>query len=126
MFLFSTVIFASNTKTETSSIESRGLLFENTTVGESNGHYVSTEFATPSKKSNNINVYFDNKGASSVTVTLEKKGLFGSWSEVDSFTAEMGKKPYKEMLGASKSTYRIKVDSSSGAEIKGHLRAKQL
>lgn len=101
-------------------------MFENTSVGESDGHYVSTEFATPSGNSNNINVYFNNKGTYSVTVTLQKKGLFGSWSDVDYFTAAAGKNPYKEMPGASKTTYRIKVDSSGGAAIKGHLRANQL
>lgn len=120
MLAFTSTVFASDykIKNEKNFVSPRALLFENKDVGESDGHYVSTEFATPSSNSNN-------KGTSSVTVTLEKKGFFGGWSEVGSFTAA-GKDPYEEMTGDSKTTYRIKVDSSSGARIKGHLRANQL
>ncbi|WP_449241537.1 M56 family metallopeptidase [Desulfoscipio gibsoniae] len=101
------------------------LLYENEKVFGPDGHFVTTEFSTPSTNSNNINVCFHNKGTSSVTVTLEKKGLLG-WSKVDSFTVKAGKNPYKEMDGASKTTYRIKIDTSTGADIEGHLRANQL
>lgn len=102
------------------------LLYENTNVFGPDGNFVTTEFATPSTNSNNINVYFYNKGTSIVTVTLEKKGFFGGWSKVGSFTVAAGKELYKEMAGASGTTYRIKIDTSTGADIKGHLRARQL
>ena len=123
MFAFTSIAFAN--EGEIDSVGPQALLYENTTVGASDGHFVSSEFGTPSSNSNDINVYFDNKGTSSVTVTLEKKGLFG-WSKVDSFNAAAGTNPFKRMTGASKTTYRIKVDSSTGAAIKGHLRANQL
>ncbi|RKD27076.1 hypothetical protein BEP19_00440 [Ammoniphilus oxalaticus] len=102
------------------------LLYDNSDAGATDGHYVSTEFATPSSNSNNINVWFDNKGASSVTVTFQKKGFFGTWSNVGSFAVNAGKADFRQMAGASGTTYRIKVDSSIGSPIKGHLKANQL
>ena len=60
MFGFSLVIFVGNQKTKTSSIRPQALLYENTDVGESDGHYVSSEFATLKSKeidfSNKLNI----------------------------------------------------------------------
>ena len=126
IFLMLVFLFILTGGCETSSIKQEVLLYENTNVGESDGHYVSPDFATPSTNSTNIKVYFDNQGDSNVTVTLEKKGLLESWTKVDAFIVEAGEKLEQKMEGASKTTYRMKVDSSIGAKIKGHLKAERL
>lgn len=103
---------------------SRALLYNTEKFSGPDGHGISTSFATPSDNSNNINVYF--KGTSGVTVTLQKKGLLGTWSTVDSFIPTAANNYFKEMTGAKGTTYRLKVDISTGANISGHLRANQL
>lgn len=99
------------------------LLFEETKVSDSDGHYISTEFATPN--SNKINVYFKNTGTATVKVTFEKKGVLGSWSSVGSFSVSAGSEDFSSFTG-DKATYRVKLDCSSGARITGHVRANQL
>lgn len=112
-----------NTDFTNPSISSHSVLFEEPTVSDSDGHYVTTEFATPSGDSSNINVYF--KGSpSDAVVTLQKKGLFGNWSDVGSFTPNSSDNYSKEMTGKASTTYRTKIDSNSGAKILGHLRVK--
>lgn len=95
-------------------------------ITTTNPPYVSNEFATPANNSNNMNVWFRNNTNTPVTVTLQRRGVFNSWSTVGSFSVRAHSEDFREMSATNSTTYRIRVTNSNGATIRGSLRARQL
>lgn len=115
------------TEASISFVTPRGVLYDqNISVS---GEFVSNNFTTgnTSQDGNSIRYWFKNEGTENCKVELYKKGTFGS-SLVSSMTvspsASGGK--YTVYKASSRTTYYLKVTSTYGGAVKGHLRANQI
>lgn len=79
-----------------------------------------------------INVYFKNEGSEATTVTLQKKGFWGKWSDVaisgeknTSFSVSAGNEDFQTYDGSSRTTYQVELVTPTGSDIYGRLRVNQ-
>lgn len=121
---------AASTDSGSKASESKDSLFSENFSGD--GGFVSIDFKTLPAKGD-IKLSYENKGPEKVNVTLQKKGWFGKWSDVQQtgssdtfFSVDMGSTNDKTFDGASNKTYRIIIETPDGAGVSGYVKASQV
>lgn len=121
---------AASTDSGSNAPASKDSLFSENFSGD--GGFVSIDFKTLPAKGD-IKLSYENKGPEKVNVTLQKKGWFGKWSDVQQtgssdtfFSVDMGSTNDKTFDGASNKTYRIIIETPDGAGVSGYVKASQI